>query len=174
MPDPAEIAVITSVLPSALTFLFQRVEKLLSPRGSEPETGVAAPGGLVGTLQLPLHPDNDQLQDRWSELEQLRDAVAIYARGDAPVSPSDQPLLRNLSRLRGALEDVYGQRLTFEGEDRPSSGPFVQQDLKDVTGEVTGMDADEIGGTARVVQSTDSVARGAKLTGMKARRIGMP
>ncbi|WP_406340507.1 hypothetical protein [Streptomyces sp. NBC_01578] len=174
MPDPAEIAVITSVLPSTLTFIFQRVEKLLSSRGSEPETDVGAPAGLVGALQLPLQPDEDQLQAHRTELEQLRDALAIYAQGDAPIRTSDHPLLRNLNRLRGALEDVYGQRLTFEGEDRPASGPLVQQNLKDVTGEVTGMDADEIGGTARVVQGAESVARDAKLTGMKARRIGMP
>ncbi|MBT2530132.1 hypothetical protein J7E91_33445 [Streptomyces sp. ISL-99] len=172
MPDATEIAVISSVLPATLTFIYQRAERLLSRRGSEPETELSLPDSLVGDLQLPLQPDTDQLLTRRGELEQLRDALAVYAQGDAPVRPRDQALLRNLNRLRRALEEIYCQRLTFEGEDRPASGPFVQQRLKEVSGEVTGMDADEIDGTARLVQDVDRVAHGGKVTGMKARRIG--
>lgn len=171
MPDPTEIAVISSVLPATFSFLFQRLEHLLSSRGSEPEGDIALPDGLVGALDMPLQPAQNQLQTRRGELEVLRDALAIYARGEAPARTSDQALLRNLTRLRGALEDIYGQHLTFDGEDRPASGPFVHQKLTTVAGEATGMDAEEIAGSTRVVQDVSTVDSGGTLTGMKARRI---
>ncbi|MGY4986499.1 hypothetical protein [Streptomyces nigrescens] len=172
MPDPVEIAVISAALPATLTFLFQRVERLLSSCGAEPEGDVTAPDALVGSLQLPLQPHEDRLRAGRRELELLRDALANYASGQVPTCTSDQPLLRNLTRLRGALEDIYGQHLTFEGEDRPASGPFVHQKLTTLTGEATGMDADAISGNARVVQDVGTVDAGAKLIGMKGRRIG--
>ncbi|MHB6903996.1 hypothetical protein [Streptomyces sp. DB-54] len=172
MPDPVEIAVISSALPATLTFLFQRVERLLSSRGAEPEGDVAAPDALVGSLHLPLQPHEDRLQAGQSELELLRDALVHYASGEVPARASDQPLLRNLTRLRGALENIYGQHLTFEGEDRPASGPVVHQKLTTLTGEATGMDADAISGNARVIQDVETVDAGAKLIGMKGRRIG--
>lgn len=172
MPDPVEIAVISSALPATLTFALQRLERLLGSRGAEPEEDVAIPDSLVGALQLPLQPDEGRLQARRDELERLRDDLPVYARSDVPAQTSDRELLRNLARLRGALEDVYGQYLTFEGEDRPASGPFVRQKLTTVSGEATGMDADEIAGDARVVQDVETVDPGGKLIGMKARRIG--
>ncbi|MFJ6841069.1 hypothetical protein ACIQRE_00190 [Streptomyces griseoluteus] len=172
MPDPAEIAVISSVLPAVTTFLLSRVERLLGPRGAEPEDEVTVPDGLVGTIGVPLHPDEHQLALHRTELELLRDGLAAYARGDIPVSTADQALLRNLARLRAALENIYSQYLTFAGEARPASGPYVRQNLTTVSGQAIGMDADEITGNSRVVQDAQSVAPGATLTGMKARRIG--
>jgi hypothetical protein len=133
---------------------------------------VAAPDALVGTLQLPLQPHEDRLQARRDDLELLRDALANYASGDVPASTSDRALLRTLARLRGALEDVYGQYLTFDGEDRPASGPFVRQKVTTVSGETTGMDMDEIATNAHVIQDVETVDAGGKLIGMKGRRIG--
>ncbi|AEN08003.1 hypothetical protein GTW44_16680 [Streptomyces sp. SID8360] len=171
MPDATELALITASLPAALTFVFQRVERLLSSRGVEPEADIAVPDALTGTLQLPLQPDHALLDQRRHELEMLRDALADYSHGDVPV-PASPALLRNWARLRDALEDIYSQRLTFAGEDRPASGPFVHQKADVLTGEATGMDADDITGNARVVQDVGRVERDAKMTGMKARRIG--
>ncbi|HWU10845.1 MAG TPA: hypothetical protein VN520_31595 [Streptomyces sp.] len=172
MPDPLEIAVISSALPATLTFLFQRVERLLNPQGPEPEEGVAVPDVLVGDLRLPLQPHEERLQNNRGQLEALRDALVNYTSGEVPVRTSDQPLLRNLTRLRATLENIYEQRLTFEGEDRPASGPFVHQKLTTLSGEATGMDADAISGNARVIQDVETVDSGAKLVGMKGRRIG--
>ncbi|MFF0018833.1 hypothetical protein [Streptomyces sp. NPDC005374] len=171
MPDPTEIAVISSVLPATFTFLFQRLDRLLTSRGAEPETDVAAPPGLVGTLHLPLEPSEDTLRARRGELELLQEALTAYADGTVPVSPSDHRLLRNMARTRGALEDIYRQRLTFEGEDRPASGPFVHQSIKTVTGEASGMESDVITGNSRVLQDVDTVEAGGKLIGMKGQRI---
>jgi hypothetical protein len=171
MPDPTEIAVISSVLPATLTFLFQRLDRLLTSRGAEPETDVDVPAGMVGTLQLPLEPSEDVLQARRGELELLREALADYADGTIEVGPSDHRLLRNMARTRGALEDIYHQHLTFEGEDRPASGPFVHQTVRTVTGEATGMDSDVIAGNSRVIQDVDTVEAGGKLIGMRGQRI---
>ncbi|WP_369220573.1 hypothetical protein AB5J52_00050 [Streptomyces sp. R39] len=171
MPDSTELALMTASLPAALTFVFQRVEHLLSKRGEQPENDVTPPDALVGTLQLPLQPDTGRLREQRGQLEALRDAIADYAHGDVPDHPSPA-LLRNVARLRAALEDIYGQHLTFRGENRPDSGPFVHQKSDTLDGKLTGMDAEEITGDARVVQDIGKVGRDAKLIGMKARRIG--
>jgi hypothetical protein len=171
MPDPTEIAVISSVLPATLTFLFQRLDRLLTTRGAEPEADIAVPAGMVGTLQLPLQPAEDVLQARRGELELLQEALADYADGTVPVRPSDHKLLRNMARARSALEDIYRQHLTFEGEDRPASGPFVHQTVKTVTGEATGMDSDVIAGNSRVIQDVETVEAEGKLIGMRGQRI---
>lgn len=172
MPDPVEIAVISSALPATLTFIYQRLERLLSTRRTEPEQDLAVPDALVGTLQLPLHPNEDTLQARQGELELLRELLQDYAAGEVPVTTTDRRLLRSMTKLRATLEDIYGQRLTFAGEDRPASGPFVHQKLTTLTGEATGMDGDEITGSAHVTQEVETVDAGAKLIGMKARQIG--
>lgn len=172
MPDPVEIALISSAVPATLTFLYQRLEHLLSPRRAEPEPDLALPDTLVGTLQLPLQPDEERLQARQGELDLLHGFLQEYADREPGVLTAERGLLRSMGKLRAVLEDIYGQRLTFAGEDRPSSGPFVDQKLTTLTGEATGMDADEIAGSAQVTQQVETVDAGAKLIGMKARRIG--
>lgn len=119
MPDPTEIAVISSALPAVLAFVLQRLGRLLDSRGAEPEEDVTVPAGLVGTLQLPLQPAPDILQTRRAELELLQEALADYADGTMSTHASDQRFLRNLARARGVLEDIYGQHLTFEGKTGP-------------------------------------------------------
>lgn len=170
MPDPMEIAVVSSILPTVATFVMQRVERLLSSSASEPEDDVDAPSGtLAGRLRLPLQPDEDRLQARRGELELLQDLLTDLTHGDAAAaSPS---LLRHLARARDILEDVYSQRITFAGEDRPASGPFVRQKVSTLSGEATGIDADEIAQGSHVDQEVGTVDAGAKLTGMKVRRI---
>ncbi|GAA4887805.1 hypothetical protein ACFPM3_18035 [Streptomyces coeruleoprunus] len=172
MPDPVEIALISSAVPATLTFLYQRLERLLSPRRTEPEPDLTIPDTLVGTLELPLQPNEQRLHARHAELDLLHDFLEEYvSREPAELTP-EQGLLRSMGKLRNLLEDVYGQRLTFAGEARPASGPFVDQKLTTLTGEATGMDADEITSHAQVTQQVETVDAGAKLIGMKARRIG--
>ncbi|MFF5931611.1 hypothetical protein [Streptomyces hydrogenans] len=170
MPDPVTIAVLSAALPATLTFAYHRLERLLSSRRAEPEQDLTVPDALTGTLALPLTPDTTQLEARQDELVLLRDVLEGYADGTTPVDLGDERLVRNLGKLRAALEDIYGQRLTFQGEDRPSSGPFVRQRLQTLSGEATGMEADSITGTASVDQEVENVAAGAKLTGMKVKR----
>ncbi|MFE4546068.1 hypothetical protein [Streptomyces sp. NPDC056785] len=85
-------------------------------------------------------------------------------------------LLRMLERLRGRLEDLYGQRLTCQGEEyRQPSGPFLRQKIHTVQGHVIGMHADDtISGYAETGQDITTVAEGATVAGMRARNIASP
>ncbi|MGA4881035.1 hypothetical protein [Streptomyces lydicamycinicus] len=156
-----------------LAFLYQRLERLLDRNGA-PESDLAIPAELTGTLALPLQADSDRLAERRQDLEMLRDGLNVYYRGDASVAPTDESLLRTLGRLRGMLEEIYGQRLTFAGEQRPTSGPFVRLRTDRVKGLQVGMDADEIVGAASVDHEVGTVEEGGTNIGMRARRIGGP
>jgi hypothetical protein len=160
-------------LTPTLTFLYQRLERLLD-HGDAPEPAPEVPAELSGTLALPLRADATQLAARRPALEQLHDALNSYYRGAAPIDPTDAALLRMLGRLRGNLEEVYCQRLTFAGEQRPPSGPFVRQRADHVAGQQVGMDADEITGAVSVDQEVGTVEQGSTNIGMRARRIGGP
>ncbi|MFE0256453.1 hypothetical protein [Streptomyces sp. NPDC059010] len=168
-------ALLGAGLPATFTFLYQRLENLLDRRGA-PESELASPVPLRGELALPLTVDEEQLAVHQGELELLRDALGAYRRGATPVEVGNAELLRMLGRLRGRLEDLYGQRLTFQGEeDRQPSGPFSRQKIHTVQGHVTGMHADDtISGYAETDQDITTVAEGATVTGMRARSIGSP
>ncbi|MFI9719234.1 hypothetical protein ACIHFE_06185 [Streptomyces sp. NPDC052396] len=154
-----------------MTFLYQRLERLLD-RGGVPEPDPEIPAELMGALTLPLQADAGQLAARRQELERLRGELSVYHRGSAPIGLTDTPLLNALGRLRGILEEIYGQRLTFVGEERQESGPFVHQRTERVAGQQTGMDADEVTGAASVLQEIGTVEQGGINIGMRARRIG--
>jgi hypothetical protein len=42
------------------------------------------------------------------------------------VKPQDRDLLRDVGHLRELLEDLYGQRLTFAGEQREPTGTVIR------------------------------------------------
>lgn len=56
MTDPAAITLIASALPAAVTFFFQRVERLIGSRGAEPEANVSFPEGLAGSPACRCNP----------------------------------------------------------------------------------------------------------------------
>ncbi len=168
--------VASSALPAIFTFFFQRVESLLSRSRaggtSSPEAPPESPPQLVGTLQLPLDADPGRLSSSTTALEALALSLALYERGSAPITSSDPLLLQTLGRVREVLENVYGQRFTFEGEQRAASGPVTEHRYDRVSGEVVGLEAQEtIRGQATSVIHAKSVERGAKVVGMKARNI---
>lgn len=173
MDESLVLSVVTSALPATMSFLWQRVERLLS-RGAEPDPVDSVPATLDGALVLPLEAGATQLRQRQDELEQLRDVLVHYAEGRLPMDAADPVLMRNLGRLRVALEDIYGQRFTFSGERRPASGPFTEQKIDFLAGEAIGMDADAIADSASVIQDVRTVEPGGSLIGMRARRIGKP
>ena len=81
-------------------------------------------------------------------------------------------LLETLGALRAALEHIYGQRFTFDGEHRGQSGPLSEQRHEQVFGEVIGMEAtNTIRGPATTKITTNSVERGGRVVGMRARDI---
>jgi hypothetical protein len=72
----------------------------------------------------------------------LRSALANYADGIANVDASDSKLVAIADALRQQLETVYGQRITFKGEQRePSGAPLVvgTAEVKRVSGLAAGV-----------------------------------
>ncbi|WP_406069000.1 hypothetical protein OG372_14295 [Streptomyces sp. NBC_01020] len=177
MPDALDLSMVaSSALPAVFTFLCQRLDAVLPHRssarpvgpGGEPEV----PAQLVGELQLPLRVDPGRLEVRLAAVEALALGMEHYQRDPVQISANDPLLMQTLGRVREALEDIYGQRFTFQGENRAQSGPFSEQCYGTVAGEVTGMEAQEaIRGSVTSTIRARNVEPGGKIVGMKARVI---
>jgi hypothetical protein len=177
--DPGGLSmVVSSALPATFTFLYQRLDALLSRHRADPNTGHTEempkiPAVLVGELELPLRSDEDRVEARLAELRAYALGLTHYHRNPGLINAEDPLLLQILSELREALEDIYGQRFTFEGEPRGQSGPLSDQRHGKIAGEVVGMEATStIRGPATSKITTESVEAGGRVIGMRAREIG--
>ncbi|WP_031184159.1 hypothetical protein [Streptomyces seoulensis] len=174
MSDAMDLSMIAgSALPATFTFLYQRLDDVLSRwrsnRTTEPLRTPEVPAELVGDLQLPLRIDSQRLADRLPVLEVLALATAPYVGAPERISAGDEVLMQTLGRVREALEDIHGQRFTFRGETRERSGPFSEQHYDTVAGEVTGMEAQEaIRGSVTSTIRAKEVKAGGKVVGMRA------
>lgn len=174
MTSAADFSMIaTSALPAAFTFLFQRLDAALERRlpgqATAEEGEPRIPAELVGDLELPLRIDARRLEDQAPLLEALALAMAAYRQQPGLITHDNRGLLDTLGRTRAALEDLYGQRFTFEGETRAKSGPATHHEYDTVAGEVTGLEATEaIRGSVASTISATSVERGGRVVGMKA------
>ncbi|UED83199.1 hypothetical protein [Streptomyces profundus] len=175
MPDLSALsAVLGAGLPATYTFLFQRLENLLDRRG-QPETVLPTSDVLRGELRLPLTADPEELAERLENLETLRDVLEGYRHTPERISVEDERLLRMLGRARGTLEEIYGQRLTFVGEeDRQPSGTSVRQKIGTLRGRATAIDADVVAGAVETSQDAVTVEEGGELTGIRTRYMGPP
>ena len=176
--DPIDLSmVVSSALPATFTFLYQRLDAVLSrhragPGTAQPEAGPEVPAVVVGDLELPLRADEDRVRARLAELRAYALGLAHYYAEPARISSEDSLLLQTLSSLRGVLEDVYGQRFTFRGEQRDQSGPFTDQRYGQIAGEVIGMKATNvIRGRAVSKITAESVEHGGRVIGMQAPEI---
>jgi hypothetical protein len=97
---------------------------------------------LEGKLEPPKV-DFDAAERLHEDIETLADALGKYAGGLRDPDPNDQDLAVAADGLRRALEVVYGQRITFKGEQRDPSGPVVigRADVEQVAGDVAGVRA---------------------------------
>ena len=175
MPDAIDLAMVTqSALPAAFAFVFDQVSSLLTrrrERWSKPAdlTVDRVPAELAGTLSFPLKIDKARLDARACELEAYICALARYRDDPSLITASDAALMTMLSRARDALEEIHGQRFTFIGEQRPSSGPFVGGRVKEVSGDLVGMEATtSIHGNATVNFDVEVIQPGGKVVGMSA------
>lgn len=155
--DPFSLAALaTDALTAAIGFLFDQAGGILKrvrarKEGKEPSPDVTAPSPevddiIAGKLQ-PLRVDFATAERLEDDIRALRRALSEYADGTYPVDAADTDVIEATDALRRALEAVYSQRLTFVGEDRPSSGPLVEgrADVDEIEGYVAGV-------RARVVQ----------------------
>ena len=132
MTDPLTLSALTaSALTEGIKFLYGQAAELLKRKR---ERSTADSGDvtrqpdaplLEGGLQ-PLHPDPGILQQLEPDLRELRRLIADYADGIEPADPNDRVLLERVDALRRILEVIYGQRISFRGENRAGSGPLVE------------------------------------------------
>src|SRR5436305_15143187 len=97
--------VVSSALPATFTFLYQRLEALLSRHRADsgtahPEAVPEVPAVVVGELNLPLRADEDRVRARLAELRAYALGIAHYHANPAGISPEDSLLLQTLSDLR--------------------------------------------------------------------------
>ncbi|MET9002087.1 hypothetical protein [Amycolatopsis sp. NPDC004169] len=80
------------------------------------------------------------------DLTALWASLAPYAQEIEGVTVSNTSLLETTDALRKLLEASYGQRLTFKGEHRRASGPYVvgRAEIDDIAGEVAAVRARSI------------------------------
>jgi hypothetical protein len=142
--------VVSSALPATFTFLYQRLDALLSRHRADPNTGHTEempkiPAVLVGELELPLRSDEDRVEARLAELRAYALGLTHYHRNPGLINAEDPLLLQILSDQR------HGK----------------------IAGEVVGMEATStIRGPATSKITTESVEAGGRVIGMRAREIG--
>ncbi|MGW1606250.1 hypothetical protein [Streptomyces eurythermus] len=134
----------TSALTQAIGFLYRRAEVVLDRRaargnadGERPPEVV--PPVVVGDPGNPLDFEPERLTDERAErLDSLMELLGLYAENEHLIDGQDERVRRTLARLRAVLEDIYGRRITFVGEDRPTSGVRVAARAGHVHGKSTG------------------------------------
>ncbi|MFD5848228.1 hypothetical protein [Streptomyces chartreusis] len=158
MVEPLSIGVLTGVaLTDGIKFLYGQADAILRRRAEARQA--AACGGETEAEPVPvrtpdviegrLHPvriDPDAAEELADVLKDLRRRLEDYAQEYETPRDGDLDVLRAMRELRDAIEAVIGQRITFRGEKRDSSGTPV------VTGRLT---AQEIRGRATAVGVED-------------------
>jgi hypothetical protein len=183
--DPFTLAAAGSaVLTEGIKFLYaQAGEALKAWRARKAKGGPAAAEPI--DVQLPSSAFSGELArsrldlDAVGRLEQdlrdLRAAVADYAQGIDEVDENDGELLQVVDTLRRAMEAVYGQRITFKGEQDQASGPLAagEANVDDVLGYAAGLRAKAlIGGSAIGIVKAKRVESGAEVIGLDIGTIG--
>ncbi|WP_457032488.1 hypothetical protein [Kitasatospora sp. P5_F3] len=164
-----------SALTQAIGFLYHRAEIVLDRRAARRGTGEAGPAEpvpdvLAGDPGHALDFDPDRVTaDLADRLRSLLDALGMYAEHEQLIDSQDERLQRTLGRLRALLEEVYGRRITFVGEDRPMSGMRIVNRAGDVHGVSRALKARRVSSLANVdVEHTAQVVRrGAEMTSVE-------
>jgi hypothetical protein len=188
MADPLTLAAVGAMaLTEGIKFLYgQAGEALKRWRERKAAKVTVAPGEMEPVeTELPAEAFDGRLENPRLDLEAvarlegelraLRMAVADYAQGIDQVDPSDRPLLETVDGLRQAMEAVYGQQITFKGEQRPPSGAMVVGEAKvdEVLGYVAGLRAKRIvGGSATGRLEAKRVGPDAEAVGLDVDTIG--
>jgi hypothetical protein len=151
MADPLTLSVLgATVLTEGIKFVYNQATELLRRRREKAAEAPDVPA-LEGQL-APLNPDSAVLDRVEPDLRELRKVLQDYVDDIEPISAQDERLLEATDAARRLLEAVYGQRITFRGEQRPVSGPVVEGtvDVDAVSGYVAGVRARVVGGSAHV------------------------
>jgi hypothetical protein len=150
MSDPLSLAVLGAVgLTEGIKFLYGQAGEVLArwrDRGAgraQGEEPMAIESPLLEGQLAPARVNHETIERLEGELTGLAGRLGNYANGLQTVDPGDVEMLEAADALRRALEVIYGQRITFRGEDRPPSGPLVigRAEVDRVIGDVAGVRA---------------------------------
>jgi hypothetical protein len=168
--DPFSLGALGAVAATeGIKFLYGQAAEVLkrwrARKNGEPEADapIAVEGAdlLQGTLEPP-RPKFDIVERVEQDLKELVGLLGNYANGVEDPDPNDPDLVETVEALRKALELIYGQRITFKGEQRDASGPVVfgKATVDEALGDITGVRA-RVVRSGRVVGEADvKVARG--------------
>jgi hypothetical protein len=184
MPEPITLALVGgAVLTEGIKFLYGQATEALKrwrdhkDAAPKPETVPATgevPAIFEGTI-APLQIHLDKVGELERQLKAARAALSDYNDGLETVTSDNTALLEKTDALRQMMEAVYQYRLTFQGEDRPASGPEVigSAEVETIKGLVAGVQAGRIeSGTVRGTVKAKTVDEGGQAFGVKADRIG--
>ncbi len=142
MVDPLSMTALSAaVLTQGIGFLYGQVTELLRRRRERKEAAAASPievppaAGSEGLLagELAAGPVDEQaLEKHADQLAKLRGLLLPYGERDLPIDPANAQLVEQASALRALLEEVYGQHITFRGEQRPDAGTALGSRTGDV------------------------------------------
>ncbi|MGA4898724.1 hypothetical protein ACPCAJ_12645 [Streptomyces griseoincarnatus] len=169
-------ALAASALTQAIGFLYRRAEVVLDRRAelreaSEPLPPEGVPEVVVGDPGHVLDFDPAEVTDeRVERLETLMEVLGLYSDNEHLVEGQDERLRRTLGRLRTLLEDVYGRRITFVGEEeRPVSGMRIVNRARDVHGVSRALKARRVSGDANpdILHTAEVVHPGGEMTSVE-------
>jgi hypothetical protein len=120
-----------TALTEGIKFLYGQVSELIKRYRERRDRSeaieiqpVRQPGLLAG--ELARRPVNlEALRESEPRLLELRRGLTNYVDGLLPINAADTTLLEQVESLRRLLENIYGQHITFAGEQRPSTGTPV-------------------------------------------------
>jgi hypothetical protein len=185
MPDPVTLSIAgvgAIAIKEGIKFLYGQAADILkrwrSRQGGGASHGeerdgtpvhVVLPSVFDGQLCEPwIH--FDVVRGREQELRNLYKELAEYATDVEPVEKVDTELLRKVGALRDIVEEIYQQRITFRGEQRPKTGTLLLGRVvaRSIAGEATGLEVEgSLDGEARGEVQADQLESGAKVIGTK-------
>jgi hypothetical protein len=112
--------------------------------------------------------DDDLLAPLAETIREQRKELADYADGIEPVNPGDLALRAKVDALRRLMEGIYGQPLTFQGEQRPDGGVHALVSVDRVLGDVAAIRARLVEGSVTAEARVGTVESGGRLTGIEA------
>jgi V8-like Glu-specific endopeptidase len=176
-------SVSAAVAQEAVRFLVKQTERLLRAwrqrGGTDPAPAERLDVPLEASPALEGQP-SDATPDAGrvglviDALQELADRLSPVADGEA-VEGRDAEVQTDASRLRQVLEALYGQRITFKGEHRPSTGAphiVVDQDFR-VLGKLVGISRLEVRGPAEAhVRQRGTIEAGGTVEGIGTAVLG--
>ncbi|MBK3576475.1 hypothetical protein JHN63_22225 [Streptomyces sp. MBT65] len=188
MVEPLSIAVLTGVaLTDGIKFLYGQADAILKRRAENRQAAtrgeetraelvpVQTPNVIEGQLQ-PIRIDPNAAEELADVLKDLRRQLEDYAQGYETPPDGNLDVLRATQDLRDAIEDVIGQRITFRGENRDSTGtPVVtgQLTIQEIQGRAVAVHVEDVrSGIVHGELKADKVSDGGEANAVRITKLG--